>query len=154
MVAFLQAADHFHVFEVAVAQLYLAFEQLIAVDDKEFVFPFPYIIGRVGNAEYIVFHSVHHVDICLQTGAQALVVVLIQLYGEGDHSVFREWRDVAHRTVQLVTADLDDRFTACGNAIAIGVGNLTLDLEMGLVGNDCHLRPLPDLRTDLVIYIC
>lgn len=48
-VAGLQAADHFHVFVIAVTELDFALQQLVAVDDKQFVFTFTYIIGSVGN---------------------------------------------------------------------------------------------------------
>ena len=81
------------------------------------------------------------------------MIVFLQLDRERDHAVLRQRSNIADRPVQFFTADLDNRLTAGSNTVSVGIGNLTFDLEMRQVGNDCHLRSLAYLRADLVVHI-
>ena len=81
------------------------------------------------------------------------MIVFLQLDRERDHAVLRQRSNIADRPVQFFTADLDNRLTAGCNTVSVGIGNLTFDLEMRQVGNDCHLRSLAYLRADLVVHI-
>ena len=81
------------------------------------------------------------------------MVVFFQLDGEGDDAVLRQRGDVADGALQFVAADLDNGFAAGGDAVAIGVGYLTLDLEMREVGDDGDLGAFAYLGADLVVHV-
>ena len=103
---------------------------MVAIDYKEVVFTFADIIRGVGDAHDVILDGVHDIHVSLEAGAEAAVVVFFQLDGEGDDAVLRQRGDVADGALQFVTADLDNGFAAGGDAVTIGVGYLTFDLEM------------------------
>ena len=89
LVARFQAIDYFDILKVAVSQLYLPLDQLVSVDNKQLILSFPDVERGVGNTQHIVLDGIHHVYIGLQTGAQAAMIILLQLYRERDYTVLR-----------------------------------------------------------------
>ena len=150
----MQAAYHLDVFKVGIAQLHLAFHKfLLAIQHEQLIFAASHIIRSVGQTQHILFHGIHHVNVRLQAGAQATVAVIIQLYGERDHSVFGQRGYAGNHAFQFLAADFHDGPSAGSHTVAIGIGNLGLHLEVAQVGNDGDLRTLGHLRTHLVIHI-
>ena len=79
------------------------------------------------------------------------MVVLVQLHSERDDPVLRQRRHAAHRSLQFLAAYLHDGTSTGCHTVAIGIGYLTLHLEVAQVGDDGYLATLRHLRAYLVV---
>ena len=77
LVARLEAAYHFYILEVRVAQLHLAlYDFVFTVEDKEFVIATTYIVRSIRDAHYVFLYGIHHIDIGLQTRTKTFVAIV------------------------------------------------------------------------------
>ena len=67
LVAWLEAAHHFHIFKVRVTEFHLTRHDFVfAIEYKEFLIATTYVVRSIGNAHHVFLYGIHHIHIGFQ----------------------------------------------------------------------------------------